>query len=34
MKGVGLPRSLKVSTAAVICLNLFVFSLLGLSLTV
>ncbi len=32
MKSVVLPRSLKVSIAAVICLNLFVFSFLGLSL--
>ncbi len=32
MKSVGLPRSLKISIAAVICLYLFVFSLLGMSL--
>ena len=32
MKSVGLPRSLKVSIAAVICLYLFVFSLLGMAL--
>lgn len=32
MKSVGLPRSLKISIAAVICLYLFVFSLLGISL--
>ena len=32
MKSVVLPRSLKVSIAAVICLNIFVFFLLGTSL--
>ena len=32
MKDMALPRSLKVSIAVIICLNIFVFSFLGISI--
>ena len=32
MKNIELPRSLKISTAIIICLNIFVFLFLGISI--
>ena len=32
MKNMALPRSLKISIAVIICINIFVFSFLGLSI--
>ena len=32
MKNITLPRSLKISIAVILCLNIFIFSLLGVSI--